>query len=181
MVRFSQGDNEGDEPPWALVDGRNDRARALDGVVRAWELAHPVPEVKRPSELKRKDGLQLVKKFGVAICMRRPGVRRRSSRFVPNSTTGICGYLIVVKKGEKLPRCGGCGKRVWVKYGDVIFQHDDPEVARIIIQSLKGWQGRGKTIDRLPVAKMGAWARRAEERIGVGLFYKFLPWNLVKS
>lgn len=185
MVRFSQGDDGGDVPPWTLVDGRNDRARALDGVVRAWVLAHPAPGVKRPSELKRKDGLRLTRKFGIAVCARRQGVRRCSSRFVPRSSVGVCGYLIVVKNGEKLPRCNGCKKRVWIKYEDVIFQHDSLEVLKVVVSSIKGWLGCGKrrSLISLPTSKINEWARRAENRIeerrGVGLFYKYLPWNLV--
>lgn len=184
MVRFSQGEKLEGEPPWTLVDGLSDRARAIDTEVGVWAQAHPAPEVKRPSELKRADGLRLTHKFGIAVCVSRQGVRRSSSRFVPRSSAGICGYLIVVTDGEKLPRCNGCKKRVWVKYEDVIFQHDSLEVLKVVVSSIKGWQGCGKrrSLISLPTPKISEWARRAkkriEERTSVELFYNYLPWNL---
>ena len=184
MVRLSQGDNEKDEPPFTVVDGRNERAVALDEVVGAWAQAHPAPEVKRPSEIGRGDGLQLTHRFGIAVCIGRQGVRRRSSRFVPRSSVGICGYLIVVRRGEKLPRCGGCHRRVWVKYEDVIFQHDRLEVLKVVVSSIKGWQGCGKrrSLFSLPTPKINEWAARAEKRIEdramVRRFLGLMPWNL---
>lgn len=177
MVRLSNGDNENDVPPWALMDGRSDRARAIDAEIRAWDLAHPAPEVKRPSELKRSDGLQLTHRFGIAICVSRQGVRRRSSRFVPGSSVGICGYLLIIRKGGKLPRCGGCHKRVWVKYGDVVFQHDDLRVVKGVIQDFRGWRGRNLGAIVSP-ALFNMWARRIGEKLTMRTFYDHLPWNL---
>ncbi|MBA7665815.1 hypothetical protein ES703_73889 [subsurface metagenome] len=164
-----------------LVDGRSDRAKGIDQEAERLGRVYRVNDPDKPRESKREDGLRLVKKFGIAVCTRQ-GVRRRSGRSVPNTNSEICGYLILIKNREKLPRCKGCGKRNWVRGEEVIFQHDILEVVETVISALKGWQGRGKTIDRLPVAKMGEWARRAEgrleEKAEVKSFHDHLPWNL---
>lgn len=181
MARLSQGEAQ-DEPPFKIVPMLSDRARGLDQEVRACEQAHPISEVERPSELKREKGLQLIKRYGIAICTRRPGVRRRSGRLEQNSIIEICGYLNVMRQGEKLPMCGGCGERVWARLEDVIFQHDNLKVVKTIVSSVKGWQGRGGEIYRLPTSKLREWARRHEKRIEgrveVEHFFAHMPWNL---
>jgi len=85
--------------------------------------------------------------------------------------------LIIVENGEKLPRCKRCGGRVWVKYRDVIFQHDDLRVIKGVIQDFRAWRGRNpQTI--LSPALFNRWARRAEEKLVVKTFYDRLPWRL---
>lgn len=169
-------------PSFAIIDGRDNRARRIDQEAEAWGRVYQVNKLKKPSEFKRENGLQLRCKFGIAVCTRHLGVRRRSGRFIPNSITGICGYLNVMKQGEKLPRCGGCHKRVWARLEDVIFQHDNLKVVKMVVSSVKGWQGRGRQIYRLPMSKLNEWARRSEKRIEgrteVKHFVAHMPWNL---
>jgi len=166
-----------DEPPFTIVDRLSERTRAIDTEVRVWHQKHPAPEIKRPSELKRGDGLQLVKKFGIAVCTRRPGVRSRSKRFPAKSTARPCGYLVIVKNGEKLPRCNGCGGRVWVKYRDVIFQHDNIHIIKSVVQNFRAWRGRHPQAMVSPVL-FNMWGKRVEEKLSIRVFYHHLPWRL---
>lgn len=164
-----------------LVDGRSDKIRAVDSCIGAYAAGHGV-EPKKPSELKREDGLRLVKKFGIAVCTRRSMVRRQSGHTTPRSSDEICGYLIVVRNGEKLPRCNGCGHRIWVRSEEVIFQHDNLKIVKMVVSSVKGWQGRGGEIYRLSMSKLNNWAGRSEKRIEgraeVKHFFDHMPWNL---
>lgn len=166
MVRLSQGEIADEEPPFEVVDGRDARARGIDAEVEAWHRAHGTYDVKKPSELKREDGLQLMRRFGVMVCTRRPRVRSRSRRFPARSCGRPCGHLIIVRNGEKLPRCGGCGGRVWVKYGDVIFQHDDLRIIRRIIAGVKGCIGSGKPFP--PAFMLTRWKNRACQQAEIG-------------
>lgn len=177
MTRFSQGEKPEEKPPWTLADGLSDRARAIDSEVKAWEHAHPAPEVKRPSELKRGSGLRLIHRFGIAVCMRRPGVRSRSKRFLARSCERICGYLVIMERGQKLVKCHGCGQRIWVKYTDVVFQHDDLRVIKDTIQYFREWRGR-RPRAIVGLALFNGWAMRAEEKLAMRAFYAYMPWNL---
>lgn len=177
MTEFSQGDKQEEKPPFEIVDGRNERAVALDGVVSVWAQAHPAPEVKRPSELRRGDGLQLTHKFGIAVCPRRQGVRSHSKRFLAKSCARPCSYLTIVRNGMKLPRCQGCRARVWVNYEDVVFQHDDLRVIKGVIQDFRAWRGRNPRAIVSP-ALFNTWARRIGEKLTMRTFYDYLPWNL---
>ena len=176
MTRISQGEKLEEEPPFEIVDGRSDKIRAVDSYIGAYAASHGV-ESKRPSELKREDGLQLVKKFGIAVCPRRPGVRNRSKRFPARSCVRPCSYLTVVKNGVKLPRCRGCHARVWIKYNDVVFQHDDLRVIKGTIQNFRAWCGRHPRAILSP-ALFNRWAWRVEEKLTMGVFHDHLPWNL---
>lgn len=39
MTKLSHGDGENKGPPFKIVDGRSDRARAIDAEIRAWAEA----------------------------------------------------------------------------------------------------------------------------------------------
>lgn len=177
MTKFRQGEAEEEEPSFKIIDGRSERTQAIDTEIRVWYLKHPAPEVKRPSELKREDGLRLVKKFGIAVCPRRLGVRNRSKRFPARSCVRPCSYLTVAKNGAKLPRCQGCRARVWIKYNDVVFQHDDLRVIKGTIQNFRAWRGRHPRAI-VSLALFNRWAWRVEEKLTMEVFHDHLPWNL---
>lgn len=169
--------------PWVKVDGRSERIKAIDSQIAShaarWFQTHDTG-TKRQSEFKREDGLHLVKKFGIAVCMRRPMIRRRSGHTIPRSSEDICGYLIPIKNGEKLPMCRGCHKRVWIKYDDIVFQHDDLRVIKDTIQNFRAWRGRHPRVI-VGLALFNGWARMAEEKLAMRAFYAYMPWNLARG
>lgn len=177
MVRLSQGEAEEEKSPFEIIDGRNERTKEIDTEIRVWYLKHPAPEVKRPSELGRGDGLQLTHKFGIAVCIGHQGVRSRSKRFLAKSCARPCSYLTIVRNGVKLPRCRDCRARVWAKYEDVVFQHDDLRVIKGVIQDFRAWRGRNPEAIVSP-ALFNTWARRIGEKLTMRTFYDHLPWNL---
>jgi len=178
------------EPPFEILDGRSERTRAIDAEVRVWQLSHPVPEIKRPSELARKRGVHIGKKYGLTVCTSRgkktsphPGrgpTRRDSAR----TTAPTCGYLIPFEMGQRTAKCGRCGRRIWLaghpwRNGPtypILYTHDDPEVIGRIIAGIRGWWGRGKFF--IPTWLFPKWAERAERKRGVEFFYSLLPWNI---
>lgn len=109
---------------------------------------HPIGE--RPSELARKRGVSIWKRYGVTFCigrsgkfkgyrLHRPGWRRDSAR----SVAGMCGEPIVFEKGQKTAKCRKCGRRLWLAGLPVIYQHDDLRFVKRVINGLHSWRVRG--------------------------------------
>lgn len=58
----------------------------------------------RPSEEKRKKGLQIRRRFALVQCL-----TMRSKAF-----NSHCNYFKIVKRSQKYPRCPRCKKRMWL-------------------------------------------------------------------
>jgi len=179
-----------DEPLFEIVDGLSERTREIDAEVRIWQSKHPVPEVKRPSELARKRGTQIGKKYGLTVCLSRGGKTSPPPRRGPTrrdsvrTTAPTCGYLIRFKRGQRTARCARCGRRIWLAGHPwrnnptypLLFTHDDPEVIGRIIAGIRGRWGRGKFF--IPTWLFTEWAERAERKRDAELFRSLLPWNI---
>jgi len=155
-----------------------------------WNERKSLPLGERPSELKRKKGAQISKKYGLIVCTSRgnktsvpPGrgpIRRDSMR----TSAPTCGWLIKFERGQRTARCKRCGRRIWLAGHPwrnrptypILFTHDDPKVIDRIIAGIRGWWGRGKFF--IPTWLFQEWAGRAERKRDAELFRSLLPWNI---
>lgn len=131
------------------------------------------PAGQRPSEIARRNGLVIPKRFGIVTCPGRGPKQpnydlhrvtwRRDS---PRSLAPHCGYLIKFRRGQRTATCGKCGRRIWLPGLRVVFQDDDMRVINRVISSICGWRGAGKTF--VPAHLLDAWANRARVTCGSG-------------
>jgi hypothetical protein len=100
------------EPPFEIVDGRDERARALDAEVeRRWNERCP-PVRRFPSEIRRRSGIGLRRAFGLVQCPR---------------LGGRCRRFLIVRNRQQMASCSGCGSRIWLAGLTVIAQSDSRE------------------------------------------------------
>ena len=64
----------------------------------------------KPSELKRRLGIQLKRRYGLIRCR--------------------CKNHLVVLRGQQTRRCPRCGKRFWLNGHHIVFQSNDLELIR---------------------------------------------------
>jgi len=70
-----------------------------------------------------------------------------------------CDYLIIARRGTKLARCKGCGRRVRLHNRSCIYSHDSLPMVHRIISGIRGWWGAGKPF--IPTHLFPLWERRA--------------------
>jgi hypothetical protein len=78
----------------------------------------------RPSEIRRKKGIQLVRKFGLVKCPR-----------------WGCPYWLIVRRGQQTSRCPRCRKKFWLCNARAFAVSDHEERLRNLIPWLRGRQG----------------------------------------
>lgn len=117
-----------------IIDGRDDRARALDAEVESWAGAHGWYEDgwrKYPSWRARREGLQIPRRWGILQC---PTVVRESNL---DYHPLVCGYFIVAEKRQQTAKCPKCGARSWLRPLKPLAWSDRPERLRQLIPVLR--------------------------------------------
>jgi hypothetical protein len=129
-------------PAFKIIDGRDERAKALDAEIEAWVRAHKFSaKPPRPSELRRRGGLRLDRKFGLVRCG--------------------CSYFLIARSGQQTALCPRCGRRLWLAELRVLMAHDSERVLRRVISGIVGLAGKKQFTDEM----MLRWMIRAEESL----------------
>lgn len=123
----------------------------------------------RPSEIARRGGTRISKRFGIALCPApkiRPALadRRRFWRRNSNRLTAArCHQPILFRRRQQTARCRECGRRIWLTGLIPLVQHDDFQVIRELAPALHAWRGFGRS--PIPSHLVSRWIARAELRV----------------